>query len=111
VQSGAQEIVLVGQESLRHVVPILQEASQVVTHFFDSRQAGKYIREVLLKSEPDSYIVYAKGSQNTIYLEEGIKEILFDRRECVKLCRQSDSWMSLKEDFYDHVLEDKPKQL
>ena len=41
-------------------------------------------------------VVYVKGSQNTIFLEEGIKKILRNPSDIDKLCRQSAEWLAKK---------------
>lgn len=40
-----------------------------------------------------------KGSQNTIYLEELVKELLINKTDSTKICRQSPYWLDLKEKF------------
>jgi hypothetical protein len=48
--------------------------------------------------------VFVKWSQNTIFLEEWIKEFLFDLRDSSKLCRQSDEWLKIKKQFFETVI-------
>ena len=77
-------VVLVGEEMQHHVYPILLErfGEKCVFSFLNSRLAGKKIRDILANIEDErKIVVFVKGSQNTIYLEEGIKEFLFDLRD------------------------------
>lgn len=60
-------------------------------------QALDYIKNNL-KIISDATIL-VKGSQNTIYLEEIVKELLADKNDVSKLCRQSKYWYSLKNQF------------
>lgn len=67
----------------------------------DSREAGEYIREVLLKnSEP--YLIFAKGSQNTIFLEEALKKIILPE-ECAKLVRQDEVYLEKKKQHFSKL--------
>jgi hypothetical protein len=55
---------------------MLTREEQAYTSFFvDAREAGKYIQESILNADK-KILVFAKGSQNTIYLEEAIKYII-----------------------------------
>ena len=54
--------------------------------------AGKFIKNELQEGS----IVLAKGSQNGVYAEEAIKQILKDKNDINLLVRQSESWMRLK---------------
>ena len=63
-----------------------------------SRVAGEYIY-AFLAGDPDKYLLFAKGSQNTIYLEEALKYFIFPE-EYLKLVRQEDLYVQKKKDFY-----------
>ncbi len=66
--------------------------------FLDSRKAWEKIKVLIEKSKKQS-IVFVKWSQNTIFLEEGIKEFCLDWEKS-KLVRQSKKWMKIKGRFY-----------
>ncbi len=55
-------------------------------------------------SDDKKTVIFTKGSQNSIFLEEGIKEFLYDLRDVEKLCRQADYWMETKNHFFDSVI-------
>ena len=82
----------------QHFVP---EISGFPVHqSLSSIQAGRSIKE-LLKSTPTlPTIIYVKWSQNTIFLEEGIKEFLKKKEDKHVLCRQSPEWIKKKEMFF-----------
>lgn len=77
--------------------------NKFVFRFKSSIEAGDKIRDVI-KYLPNKSVVYVKWSQNTIFLEEGIKKFLFDIHDVNKLCRQSPKWIKIKEDFFSHIL-------
>ncbi|MDD5197577.1 MAG: UDP-N-acetylmuramoyl-tripeptide--D-alanyl-D-alanine ligase [Candidatus Gracilibacteria bacterium] len=122
IASSIQSVVLVGEEMKRFVYPLLLEAwgsvpneptegivpectSDRVFSFLHSRLAGKKVRDIIMAA-PDEVktVIFVKGSQNSIYLEEGIKEFLYDLRDVEKLCRQSDYWMEIKNHFFESVI-------
>lgn len=113
IASSVQSVVLVGEEMKRFVYPLVFEAwkdpetqeCDRVFSFLHSRLAGKKVRDIIMAAPDDKKtVIFTKGSQNTIYLEEGIKEFLYDLRDVDKLCRQSDSWMDTKNHFFDSVI-------
>lgn len=61
-------IILVGKCMEKYVYPLLR-GKRKVRHFLSSREAGECIKQEILSSKIPS-LVYAKGSQNTIFLEE-----------------------------------------
>lgn len=98
-------IVSVG-DSMRHfVMPLLEENEYFhnkMKSFLNSRMAGRYIRSLLMDQHQDA-VIFVKWSQNTIFLEEGIKEFLGNIQDQEKLCRQSPHWMRTKEAFFEHA--------
>lgn len=66
-------------------------------HWFETAlQAGQYLKEHL----PQNSLLLAKGSQNTIFLEEAIKMLLADPTEASKLCRQDPQWLNIKAAYF-----------
>lgn len=94
-------VVLVGEEMRKYVLPKLQECFPEgrLFHSLNSRVAGQKVRELIYEREGPK-VIFVKGSQTTIYLEEGIKEFLFDRRDVENLCRQSPRWIKKKHEFF-----------
>jgi UDP-N-acetylmuramyl pentapeptide synthase len=104
IDSGVDKIVLVWEESKKYIIGTIQESfGERAYHSLSSKIAGKKVREFIQNSEKP-VIVFVKGSQNTIFLEEGIKEFLFDLRDCSKLCRQSEEWLGKKRQFFETVI-------
>lgn len=91
--------IFVGAVSCEVIQPLVDDNWREKTFFtLDSRVAGEYIRAVLA-GDPDKYLLFAKGSQNTIYLEEALKYFIFPE-EYLKLVRQEDLYVKKKWDFY-----------
>jgi len=57
----------------------------------------------LLKDSDEKYIVVFKGSQNTVFLEESIKQILADPADVGLLPRQNNWWMERKNKFFESL--------
>lgn len=103
LEANPDAVVLVGDEMRRYVFPALSEAMpDKVWSFSSSRVGGAKVRECLVALEKPA-VVFVKGSQTNIYLEEGIKDFLFDLRDIEKLCRQSPRWLKIKAHFYDTI--------
>lgn len=81
------------------VLPVL-EKKYTVFHSLSSREMGEKIHKFVSKKENVSAIIYVKWSQNTIFLEEGIKKFLLSPDDESLLCRQSRDWMRKKENFF-----------
>jgi len=73
------------------------------TKYFDSQaikfrnyfEANEYIKEHLLSHST----ILVKGSQNTIFLEEIVKELLANKSDIKNICRQSPYWLKVKSKF------------
>lgn len=94
-------VVLVGEEMRKYALDPIKEGlgEARVAHFANSKIAGQRVRELLYEIEGQK-VIFVKGSQNTIYLEEGIKEFLFDMRDADNLCRQSPRWLKKKGEYF-----------
>lgn len=91
--------IFVGAVCMEIIQPMVPEAWREKTFFtLDSRVAGEYIRSLIV-SDPDKYLLFAKWSQNTIYLEEALKYFIFPE-EYLKLARQDDLYTHKKKHFY-----------
>ncbi len=91
--------IFVGAVCMEVIEPLVGDAWRDKTFFtLDSRVAGEYIRSIL-SQDPEKYFLFAKGSQNTIYLEEALKYFIFPE-EYLKLVRQEELYQKKKKDFY-----------
>lgn len=75
------------------------EAEKNRTFFYlDARMAGGKAHELIVNSDQKT-LIFAKGSQNTIYLEEALKEIILPV-EITKIVRQDTMYMEKKQAFW-----------
>lgn len=95
------KIFLIGKVMREIVFPILKEKFDITSEL-SSRIAGEKIAQILEKNPEKEYIIFAKWSQNTIFLEEWLKKIL-QEKDFSKLCRQSNEWLMKKEKFFQSV--------
>ena len=109
-ESHPNAVYLVGPLMREFVYPRLIEYYRdnpqiTIESFLNSINAGKKIAQLLRtrNSEESNAVIYVKGSQNTIFLEEAIKEFLFDPSDEQYLPRQNARWKKKKQDFFDIV--------
>jgi UDP-N-acetylmuramyl pentapeptide synthase len=105
INSTIDKIIIVWEEMKKYVYEDLVKHfwEENVSWFLSSRQAGRKIREIIASTSKQS-VIFVKWSQNTIFLEEWIKEFLYDIRDASKLCRQWHHWMKKKDDFFNNAL-------
>jgi UDP-N-acetylmuramyl pentapeptide synthase len=82
----------VGPQTKKYVLPLVKSKLKEIKWFETSTEAGEYIRTTI----PEKSLVLVKGSQNTIFLEEGIKALLVNKEDEKLLCRQSQYWLEKK---------------
>lgn len=88
-------VVTVGEESEKYLAPVARARGCQVKSFMNAIDAGAFVRSVM---EPGA-VILAKGSQNTIYLEEAVK-VLCVMSADDELVRQSSQWLDIKEKFF-----------
>lgn len=93
------QYIFVGKVCETIILPMLSsEDIKRVSFYRDARKAGEYTRDCILKSDK-KILVFAKGSQNTIYLEEALKAIILPE-ETMKIVRQDALYMEKKQAFW-----------
>lgn len=85
---SADQIISVGPETSRYFGPKAKK-------FLYWWQAAEYLKTNL----PQNATILVKGSQNTIFLEELVKDILKNPKDAKKLCRQNPYWLKIKDIF------------
>ena len=85
-------VVTIGVQSREYLAPAAREAGCQVKSFTDPVRAGEFVRDVL---QPGA-IILAKGSQNGVFAEEAVKQLLRNPSDAGKLVRQSEEWMGKK---------------
>jgi len=64
--------------------------------FLSSKKAGRFAIKMIKKGD----IIFCKGSQNKIFMEEFVKELLADKNQQKFLVRQSSFWTAKKDKFF-----------
>ena len=88
-------VITVGDDTEAYLAPAARARGCQVKSFKSALEAGAFAHSVM---EPGA-IVLAKGSQNTIYLEEAVK-VLCVMSADDELVRQSPRWMQIKDKFF-----------
>lgn len=89
---------LVGPLMQEYVYPILAKKFNT-SSYLSSKKTWEKIAKYIKKTQVPT-IVYAKWSQNTIFIEEGIKFFLKHPSDIKKLPRQSIAWTDKKDLFF-----------
>ncbi len=88
-------VITVGDDTEAYLAPAARARGCQVKSFKSALEAGAFAHSVM---EPGS-VVLAKGSQNTIFLEEAVK-VLCVMSADDELVRQSPRWMEIKDKFF-----------
>jgi UDP-N-acetylmuramoyl-tripeptide--D-alanyl-D-alanine ligase len=98
---SADYIVLVGPLMKKYALPAILNTgfSKDRVFLFDTaRDVGQFILQKLIKNHD---IVLVKGSQNTIFLERVVYELMKEKnRAHTLLCRQSEYWKAVRNEFF-----------
>jgi UDP-N-acetylmuramoyl-tripeptide--D-alanyl-D-alanine ligase len=97
--AGVDLLVTIGELANKHLGPAALEAGLDSSKFKPSDSpyaAGRYAR--LLLSPHD--VVLVKGSQDRVFAEEAVKQLLARPEDSDELVRQSDPWMATKVELF-----------
>lgn len=89
---------LIGHDMQEYLLPALQEKwypLHRVSRYADSSILGAEL-DVYLWQQKELALVLFKGSQNTIFLEEAVKQVLRSPEDEKNLCRQEWRWLKKK---------------
>ncbi len=83
---------------------ILTVGPQMQKYFPNHKKIHKFlyywqVLDYLKKINTKNSIILVKGSQNTIFLEEVVKELLLNPADAQYLCRQGLHWLKIKANF------------
>ena len=99
VHQSADQICLVGESMYNYLLDELEktwvEKSTVKTEK-NSKKLWMWIVDFLKRSD-EKWIILFKWSQNTIFLEEAVKQVLANKEDEKHLTRQSEWWMERKQ--------------
>jgi len=93
-------VVTIGHDANTYLAPIAVEQGCTVKTFDSPYAAGLYVKKQLKKGA----LVLAKGSQNRVFAEESLKQLLLDKHDAVHMVRQSEYWLAVKQkQFSDFI--------
>lgn len=96
VKEKTQNIFIVWESMQKYFLSHVPQAK----HFRNSKILWAFLKDKLQREEK-KYIILFKGSQNTIFMEESLKQVLVHQDDTRKICRQEDFWIEKKESFFD----------
>lgn len=85
-------VVTIGEQAKTYLLPEAEKNGCMVKSFMSPYAAGRYVRKQLQTGAA----VLAKGSQNGVFAEEALKQLLKESADSSKLVRQSAGWMATK---------------
>ena len=85
-------VVTIGSDANNYIAPLIERAGCEVVKFTSPYEAGTYVKDNL----PKGSVVLAKGSQNGVFAEEALKQLLLYPVQANKLVRQSPEWLEKK---------------
>lgn len=90
-------VVTIGDDAEKYLAPAATQKGCQVKSFKTPYQAGGFVHGAL---RPGG-VVLIKGSQNGVFAEEAVKELLHSQEDEAQLVRQSEYWTKVKEDAFD----------
>jgi UDP-N-acetylmuramoyl-tripeptide--D-alanyl-D-alanine ligase len=86
-------VITIGAEAQTYLAPAAKAKGCQVRSFTSPYDAGAFAHQVLQRGA----VVLAKGSQNGVFAEEALKELLHSTQEESLLVRQGADWLAIKE--------------
>jgi UDP-N-acetylmuramyl pentapeptide synthase len=86
-------VITIGDEAEKYLAPAAKKRGCQVRSFKSPYEAGAFAHGVLHRGA----VVLAKGSQNGVFAEEALKELLHSTEEESQLVRQTPEWQAKKE--------------
>lgn len=99
--SQSEAVFTVWPVMFQYMIPELKTTwySGEIVSSLSSREIGKKLKKYLKENEKNSYMLLFKGSQNTIFMEEALAELLTPTQQ-KNLPRQSEDWKKKKDSFF-----------
>ena len=85
-------VITIGVKSRDDLAPAAEAAGCRVKSFTSPVEAGKFVRAIIAPGA----LILAKGSQNGVFAEEAVKQLLKHSDDTSKLVRQSEEWLAKK---------------
>lgn len=96
IENSGDYAFLVGEDIANFVYKDLKLPEESKKMFANSKDLGNFLSTFI---QPGDLVLF-KGSQNTIFLEEAIKEVLKNKSDEQKLCRQDAFWIQKKQAYF-----------
>jgi UDP-N-acetylmuramoyl-tripeptide--D-alanyl-D-alanine ligase len=93
-------VVTIGPDANQYLAPAAETHGCKVRTFDSPYAAGAFVKDLL---QPGTLIL-AKGSQNGIFAEEAVKQLLANPADASKLVRQNKAWIAKKRRAFDKVM-------
>lgn len=88
-------VVTIGELTDNELRPHLKPTTKrQLAHYFSAPSAGHYVQQILATHQ--DAVVLVKGSQNGVFAEEALKQLLADPADSKRLVRQSNYWQEVK---------------
>lgn len=85
-------VVTIGAKSRDDLAPAAKAAGCQVKSFTSPVDAGNFVKDIVVSGA----VILAKGSQNGVFSEEAVKQLLRNSGDASKLVRQGGGWMGKK---------------
>jgi UDP-N-acetylmuramoyl-tripeptide--D-alanyl-D-alanine ligase len=85
-------VITIGPDANKFLAEAAEKAGCKVQSFDSPYTAGEYLKPIIKSGT----VILVKGSQNKVFAEETVKQILADKKDQSKLVRQSDDWLRIK---------------
>ena len=92
-------VVTIGRDANKYIATEAEKRGCKVMRCPSPYHATDIVRPLLKKGT----VVLAKGSQNGVFAEEAVKELLANRKDAKQLVHQSKKWLQLKEEQFQNV--------
>lgn len=100
---SADEIILVGPLMKQFALPEILRSEFPKDRVFHFDTAGDVGQFILTKRLKKNDLILVKGSQNTIFLEQVVYELMKEKNRAKELlCRQSRYWQRVRNTFFSH---------
>ena len=99
--SEASVILTVWKDMKKYFAPEIEKSNKsiLIKSFISSKKAWSCLKNILEKDK-ENYIILFKWSQNTIFTEEALKEVLENKNDSKLLVRQNNFWMNKKHEYF-----------
>ena len=89
-------LITVGPDANQYLAPAAEAKGCKVKSFENPQEAGEYVKKHLKAKS----VILAKGSQNSIFMEEAVKVLLAHDEDSSRLIRQDSDWLKKKQQSF-----------